>query len=186
MIRLIAFIVLLIISKNLLACFPQQWTLEKQIETATKIALVEVIVTEAEFNQIQAIQVKVLTNVKNTVEAELITFLNDDGMDCGKIGLDKVGQQAIILIEPAPHSTLVGEGYYWSVNISFSVYHVVDGEVRGLAALPLTTIDAVEKIRDAVNGAIWLNSYKLYIPLVGVLFILVAFVIYKKSRNLEN
>ena len=177
--------VLIVLSKNSLACFPQEWSLERKIETSTKIALVEVVALEAkevgknDKYELRPIQVEVVTNIDNTVKGDLIYFLDDDGFLCGNIEFDRLGQRAIIFLKPAPHKTLAGKGYYLPVNL-FSVHHVVNGKVSGLSILPLSTEDAIEKLKQEPGGA---NSSMLYLYILVGCFLLFVITLYLKKRK---
>lgn len=173
--KLFSFLVLLLCSNSGFACSPQEWSLQRQLEHATKIALVEVVEIDTLKDSlvVKAVKVKVISNIKNTAPEEIINFVVQGVISCDRVALNSESQQAIILMQPA---TSIGDNYYKAVNPFSSVYFVNDGMVTGIGLTVMSAEDAAKKVSAIANGSIWYGWS--FLVIVFIAFSLVVIVIH--------
>ena len=97
--KLLSFLVLLLCSNSVFACFPHEWSLQRQLDHATKIALVEVIEAETPVDSsvVKAVKVKGISNIKNTAPEETINFVVQGVISCDRVALNSESQQVSFL-----------------------------------------------------------------------------------------
>lgn len=171
--KFFSFLVLLLCSNSVFACIPQEWSLQRQFDHATKIALVEVIEAETRIDSsvIKAVKVKVISNIKNTAPEETINFVVQGVIFCDRVALNSESQQAIILMQPA---TSIGDSYFQAVNPFSSVYFVDEGMVAGIGPTAMSAEDAVKKVTAIANGSIGFGWSLLVIVVIAFSLVVIA------------